>query len=295
MQIGADGWSGRKSPADTVLPSMSTLAGVGSDWSAYVQKSLAEGVAMNIGRLSTMTDDSEIIDEVEGYRWGARDASKMSASQRGTFLHDTLECWMYGEHGPEVTRRFAEQLQPYINNLGDWMKRNEPKLIAAEEAVFNEEVGAAGRYDLYATFGAGPFEGRTALLDLKTKDRDTTARGYPTRPYADQVALQLAGYRWSEYQFPFKPRTQENNDRYGGRVYLMNSEEREQVMGQQVPWFDDREDLMTAVIFLTPSRCSTYEVETGRDTLEYMIDHAGVWQWSKLACKEDGRVGEEQP
>ncbi len=289
-QIGATGWGGRKSVKDTVMPSMSTLAGnvLASDplmnWA--INESV-ERMVFNMGSLVRM-EPAEAIEWGKNCRFTAT-PGYMSPAERGTFIHEVMECWLQGVAGPDVPAAHADQLQPLIDRLAEWFITNKPQLIATEEVVFNTAIGAAGRYDLVCKFGAGPLAtGHTYLCDLKTKDKSTTARGYDVKPYADSVSLQLAGYRWSDKQATFPPRVQGEGKRwlYGGRVYLTNEAELEACQSTEEVWGVSSQDLRTCVALVTPAWSRTFIAETGPEVFAALAAVKQSWQWKFVDSKK---------
>lgn len=287
QQIGYDGWSGRKSPSDVVFPSMSTLAGntlASPALENWAIEATAQRVVEQMGTLAhrAVDDPGGTIEEIKGLRF-ARPDGQMTASQRGTFLHEVLENWLHGEAAPKVPPGLESQLQPSIDALAEWMRTNRPRMIASEQAVYNDHVGAAGRFDGVLAFEAGPHAGVTGLIDLKTKGESKTARGYDQKVYGDSVALQLAGYKYAEHYATFKPRTQgekwAEKRKYGGRVYLLNDAERGVLGRTEDLWGMRGEEMRTFVILLTPDWCRTHEIDTGPDVLDALKAVRAAWQW----------------
>ena len=293
-QIGANGWSGRKSPSDIVHPSASTLAGNVLHSGALENWMIEETAERTVGNLGTLAhmaarNPAEAIEWIKSSRFAERDPNYMSPAERGTFVHSVMECWMEGVAGPEVPPQFAHQLQPLIDRLAEFFVENKPQPIAQEQVVYNTTVGTAGRFDLLCRFGAGPWaDGHAYLVDAKTKDKSTTKRGYDVKPYGDSVALQLAAYKWADKVATFEPRVQGADKRwlYGGRVYLANQHELEACTSFDETFGVNQTELQTGVVLITPDWYRLHRVHTGPDVLESLAAVKKAWEWKYLTSKD---------
>jgi hypothetical protein len=112
------------------------------------------------------------------------------ASVRGTKAHDIFELEIRGQDSGEI----EQELIPYRDNFRRFLDVAQPKLIRAEETVWSDEHGYAGRFDALAEL----------LLD---EDGRLDPRGEPSQKIIDyktgkrvypSVALQNSAYRWAE-------------------------------------------------------------------------------------------------
>lgn len=118
----------------------------------------------------------------EFLRWvlaGAPYRDRDAAARRGTEVHDLAADYLRGVE-VAVPEELAGHVEGYVRFVEAWQPRDE----LVERVVVNRAVGYAGTFDLIATLA----DGARWLLDIKT-----TRSGV-----FDEVALQLAGYRYAE-------------------------------------------------------------------------------------------------
>lgn len=294
--IGSEGWSGRRAPSDMMFIGASTVGGgvlASPALTNWAIEETAKRTVANLGTLAHM-DPFEAKDWIESCRWES-DPGQLTAAQAGTFLHEVLECWMHGEAAPPVAPGLEAQLQPRIDRLAEWMRANRPELVSSEIPVYNFAAQVAGRFDLVCRFTAGTLANEHGtdqrwLLDMKNKESATTKRGYDHKPYADSVALQLAAYRWASHYATFPPRTVGADGKqkyiYGGRTYLLNQSEIDQLGETRNLWGCTSEELLTAVLMVTPAWARTFPVDTGPDVLEAVKSVRNAWEWRYFGSKD---------
>lgn len=145
----------------------------------WAAKSSAEFAADNLGALVTLA--------LAGGRDAAVDMIKRSpdrdvrqAADTGTEAHKLFEVLARGESPGRVHPDF----EPYVAHFRDFLAQAKPKLSLMEETVWSETHDYAGSFDAY-----GEIDGQRLFIDWKT-----TRSGVH-----EEVALQLAGYRFAEY------------------------------------------------------------------------------------------------
>jgi hypothetical protein len=290
--VGANGWSGRRSPNDRRFLSHSSLGKVLASeiLENWAISKTAEVTIENLGTLAHMAKDDpeEAKRFIRECRFQKRPGTNLTEAQRGTFLHSVFENWLCGVAAPPVPAGEEWLLQPMIDQLTTWMQLHRPEAVAVELVVYNLAAETAGRGDAWLRFGAGPIREKFGAdtvwhCDLKTAADPRTGRGNDKRPYADSVGLQLAGGRWAEKHAPFEPRIK--NERGIGRQYLLNDAE-EATLLDLAELVGAPEEMRTAVIHLTPEWGRTFPIETGEKVLERLKDVRGGWAWQKLEAND---------
>lgn len=121
------------------------------------------------------------------------------ARDRGSRLHDAV---LYAAQNDLDVASMTDELQPYAKGLLGMFEEERPDVIAAEEAVFDETAGYAGRFDLLCRL-RGPRRAASAnvldLLDAKTGAIPWTV-GMQLAAYKRPIALLFPGYvirRWA--------------------------------------------------------------------------------------------------
>lgn len=90
------------------------------------------------------------------------------AAQRGTNVHKhALQALATGSAVPDFSAMTEEEAGYARGVMGFWHE-TEPEPLLAEHVVADLELRVAGRLDLIATIGAGPYAGRTLVVDAKT-------------------------------------------------------------------------------------------------------------------------------
>jgi hypothetical protein len=113
------------------------------------------------------------------------------AAERGTNVHERIFAALgRGEQVPSLAELAAHE-RPFGQGAFGFWRENRPKPLAVEQAVYHPMHGYAGRFDLLADLTAGPYAGRRALVDAKTKERKKDGS------FFDALGnhVQIAGYR----------------------------------------------------------------------------------------------------
>ena len=175
--------NGRKNPGVTSVLNM-LPKGFLKFWAA---KEVATFAVENLGSVVglAMTDQRAAIDLLKG----APNRVTGKAADIGTEAHDYFERLAKGER---IVGRIHPDLAPFVEHFREFLAVCEPEFVFMEETVWSDALGVAGSFDALATLkgdGAGPLKGKTLFMDWKT-----TRSGVH-----EEVALQLAAYRESEY------------------------------------------------------------------------------------------------
>lgn len=125
---------------------------------------------------------SEILKTVH---YGERDR----AANRGTQVHGLAERLSRGEE-IDVPEELEGHVDSYLRFLDEWQPAN----ALLERVIINRTYRYMGKLDMICDIG-----GETVLLDVKTNRKE---------PY-DEVALQLAGYRYGEAMLSDDGQTEE--------------------------------------------------------------------------------------
>src|SRR5690606_2430853 len=132
-----------------------------------------------------------------------------------------------------------DEVRPFLDQFDRWLQRFSPVYRATEVTVYHPDLGYAGTLDALLSIGdhgSPAIPGTDAVEfigDYKSTRNVEDSRGQPTKPYPEQVALQLAAYRWAKYAAVWRPR---RHERFRRRYYLLSPAER--AMAQPVPRVD---------------------------------------------------------
>lgn len=170
--------------------------------------------------------------------------STRTAAELGTAVHTACEDYALTGTRPEVD---AEVL-PYLDQFDAWAQRFQPIYHAAEATVFSPTWGYAGTLDAILEL-----DGVLFLTDYKTSRKSYDGKGQPTKPYPEQVALQLAAYRYADFLAAWRPR---RTTQFRRRYYLLSDAER--AMALPIPEVDTG-----LCVHITPEHCVAYPVECG--------------------------------
>ena len=124
-------------------------------------------------------------ERLEFVKYGARDVMR-AAALRGTQIHDLGEKVTHGEP-VDVPDEHKGPVEAYARFLDEW----DIEPIASETPLFNATHRYGGTADLWCRVGRR--DNAVALLDIKTG-----------KGVYDEVGLQLAAYRFSEFIQPEK-------------------------------------------------------------------------------------------
>lgn len=236
----------------------------------------AEGVVANIDAINRMIAGGTPLEHITNFikELPYRPVpGRLGASEAGTQIHGILEAWLAGTVAPDP----HPSVVPMLQWLSEWVSRNEPKLIDAEQVVFNPLTGIGGRFDQKIQLGGnGPLAGLRVLMDLKTSLDDRFKSGGLKKPYADSVALQLATYRYATHQATIDMHVEQ---KWSGRQYYASQEVIDTAV---VPTQVDA----CAVLYLTPARCWLYPIDVNEQTYERAVDAANTWRWTHIDSKK---------
>jgi hypothetical protein len=190
--------------------------------------------------------------------------TRLASTALGTVAHAV--CEEYAITGTKPGRDFAAELVAnaggkqtdidaetnvigqMLNQFDTWLQRFTPTYEAAEMTVYNPTYGYAGTLDAIMVI-----DGVRFLTDYKTSRESFDRRGNMRGPYPDQVAIQLAAYRYAEGAAVKRP-PRRINTQWGRRYYLLGADE----MADTVPVPEVDTGL---VIHLTPEHCVAYPMQ----------------------------------
>jgi hypothetical protein len=183
-----------------------------------------------------------------------------SATELGTLVH--LACEEYALTGtrPEVD----DEVRPFLDRFDGWLSRFGPAYQAVETAVYHSELGYAGTADAFLTI-----DGVRYIADYKTSRNAVDAQGNPTTPYPEQVAPQLAAYRWAKHAAIWRPR---RTEKFRRRYYLLSPDER--AMAVPVPEVDTG-----LVIHITPESCEAFPIVCDEPVFEAYLAAQDAARW----------------
>lgn len=175
-----------------------------------------------------------------------------TATDRGKAVHSAAEEYALTGVRPAVDA----EIQPYLDQFDRWLQRFSPSYQAVEVAVYHPDLGYAGTLDALLTIGGhgSPTLPGTDMVryigDYKSEEKVVDSRGKATKPYPEQVGIQLAAYRHAKYAAIWRPRRVE---KFRRRYYLLGPAER----GQAIPVPEVDTGL---VIHITPQSCEAYPI-----------------------------------
>lgn len=183
-----------------------------------------------------------------------------SATELGTMVHAACEEYALTGVKPDVD----PEVQPFLDRFDEWLHRFQPEYQATEVTVYHPQLGYAGTTDAFLTI-----DGVRYIVDYKSTRKAVDGRGKPTTPYPEQVALQLAAYRWATHAAVWRPRRME---RFRRRIYLLGDEEQE--LAQPVPEVDTG-----LVIHITPDGCEAYPMRCDEEVFEAYLAVQDAARW----------------
>lgn len=190
-----------------------------------------------------------------------------SATELGTLVHEA--CERYALTGTRPTDVEAEVI-PFLDRFDEWLGKFGPAYQATEVAVFHPELGYAGTTDAFLTI-----DGVRYIADYKTSRKALDSQGKPSQPYPEQVALQLAAYRWAKYAAVWRPRRAE---KFRRRFYLLGPDER--AMAVPVPQVDTG-----LVIHITPEACEAFPIVCDEAVFESYLAVQDAARWVNQGSK----------
>lgn len=183
-----------------------------------------------------------------------------TATELGELVHKACEQYALTGTKPEVDA----DVVPFLDQFDAWLDRFGPSYQATEVAVFHPELGYAGQADAFLTI-----DGVRYIADYKSTLSAEDAQGNPTKPYPEQVGLQLAAYRHARYAAVWRPRRAEKMRR---RYYLLGPDE--QAMAVPVPEVDTG-----LVIHITPESCEGFPIVCDEDVFEAYLAVQDAARW----------------
>lgn len=235
-------------------------------WAAEETAKAAVNQAEYLAKRVNSEGEDAVIKDLRDARF-KRPKGLRSATELGTAVHDALETLALTGQFPDVD----DEVRPFIEQADTWMQKFQPTYEAAEMTVYSPSYGFAGTLDAIAVV-----DGVRFLLDYKSSRKSTDARGNPTAPYPEQVGLQLAAYRYSEYAASWRPRRYEHMRR---RYYLLGTDERETAL--PVPEVDS-----CLVLHLTPEHCHAFPINAGPEAFDAFLYTLEVYRWLNDTSKK---------
>lgn len=215
-----------------------------------------------------------------------RPKDKLSAADLGTITHKVCEEYALTGSRPDhdfITEQISAKLTDTTNlqaeadtvtamldQFDGWLQQFTPAYQATEVAVYNTTFGYAGQCDAMLTI-----DGVRFIADYKTSRETYDARGQLRKPYPDQVALQLAAYRYAEHAAVWRPRRMEKFKR---RYYLLSPAERD--MAVPVPEVDTG-----LVIKLSPESCLAYPIRCDKEVHNAFLYVLEAFRWVQETSK----------
>lgn len=247
---------------DLTLWSVTTIIGVLDKpallyWAA---EQTANAAVDDVATWQAMAEDRGRSEAVKWLRDARFRAPKhlLSAASLGTIAHTMCETYALTATRPDkdmVTELVAREipngdiagevdvLGRMLNQFDGWLDRFQPSYQATEACVYSPKYGYAGQCDAFLTI-----DGVRFIADYKSSREATDSRGNLRKPYPEQVALQLAAYRYAEFAAVWRPR---RTEKFKRRYYLLSPSERE--LAVPVPEVDTG-----LVIKLSPESCESY-------------------------------------
>ncbi len=190
-----------------------------------------------------------------------------SATELGTLVHAACEQYALTGTRPEDV---DAEVRPFLDRFDEWLSRFGPSYQATEVAVFHPDLGYAGTADGFLSI-----DGVRYIFDIKSSRKSLDSQGRPSRPYPEQVGLQLAAYRWAKYAAVWRPRRAE---KFRRRYYLLSPDERE--MAVPVPEVDTG-----LVIHITPDACEAFPIVCDEAVFEAYLAVQDAARWVNQTSK----------
>jgi hypothetical protein len=213
-------------------------------WSAEQTALAAVAVAGSLEARIAEEGEEAVVKFLRDARF-RRPKGQRTAAELGTDVHAACEEYAITGVRPVVD----DEVAPFMDRFDEWCQRFQPEYQAAEVTVYSDK-GYAGTCDGFLTI-----DGQRLIFDYKTSRKSYDTKGAPTKPYPEQVALQLAAYRYADFAAVWRPR---RNEVFRRRYYLLGPEERTQAV--PVPEVDGG-----LVIHITPDHCDAYPIDVGED------------------------------
>lgn len=258
-------------PEDLRMYSVTTILGV-LDKPALVYWAATETAEAAVRQAKYLADRVEtegkesVVKALSGARF-AQQPGQRTAKDLGTAVHEALEQLALTGQFPEVD----DEVRPFIEQADRWMQKFQPVYEASEMTTYSPRYGFAGTLDAIAVV-----DGVRFIVDYKTTRKSLDNRGKPTTPYPEQVGLQLAAYRYSEYAASWRPRRYEYQKR---RYYLLGMDERETAV--PVPEVDSG-----LVLHLTPDHCEAFPMNCDEVAFDAFLYTLECFRWVNEISKK---------
>lgn len=275
---------------DLQLWSVTTIIGV-LDKPALLYWAAQQTADAAIDKMATWTAMLEDEGRDAAAKW-LRDArfrsprTILSAADLGTIAHKVCETYALTGQRPDkefITNEVALKgtndldvagetttVTAMLDQFDNWLQRFTPAYQATEVAVYNSTYAYAGQADGFMTI-----DGTRFIFDYKTSRDTYDSRGQLKTPYPEQVALQLAAYRYAEHAAVWRPRRLE---KFRRRYYLLSPEE--QAMAVPVPEVDTG-----LVIKLTPESCESYPIRCDQEVHRAFLYVLEAFRWTQETSK----------
>ncbi len=144
----------------------------------WAARTVAEYVTKNVDRVSSLAkeDPAAAIDLMKG----APNRQADAAAAKGSDVHAAVEAWVLGQPQPE----FPDAIAPMMGQFAMFLEEFKPTIEMSEATVYSRKHHYAGTLDSIMVIGD-----TRLLVDVKT------GKGI----YGDQVATQLAAYRFADF------------------------------------------------------------------------------------------------
>jgi ATP-dependent exoDNAse (exonuclease V) beta subunit len=281
----------REDPGDLVLWSVTTIIGVLEKpallyWAAEMA---ADAAIDNEATWKGMLEDRGREETVKWLRDARfrRPKNRLSSADLGTVFHsaaqeyalsgrrpstDEIKALVQAKGGSKFSgiQAEADVIGQFLDRFDGWLQRFTPSYQATEVTVYHPDYGYAGTCDGFLTI-----DGTRFIIDYKTTREPLDSRGNPRTPYPEQVALQLALYRWAKFAAVWRPR---RTEKYRRRYYLLSPLERE--MAQPVPEVDSG-----LVIHVTPEACEAFPMRCDEEVHRAALNTQEAFRWVNHTSK----------
>jgi len=189
-----------------------------------------------------------------------------TAAELGSAVHAACESYALTGLRPGVD----DEVRPFLDQFDRWLNDFQPEFLATEVTVYSPTYNYAGTLDAICVI-----DGVRFLVDYKTTRKSVDGKGKVTSPYPEQVALQLAAYRYAEMAAVWRPRRFE---KYRRRYYLLGAAEQEQAV--PVPEVDTG-----LVLHLTPEHAMAYPMRCDAPVHEAFLHTLEAHRWMNADSK----------
>jgi hypothetical protein len=260
----------KKLEGDAEFWSVTTIIGVLDKpalipWAANETADAAIAAAPNLVKMIDSMGTSEVRKYLSGARF-RRPEGERTAAELGTAVHNACEQYALTGVRPVVD----DEVAPFIDQFDKWCDTFQPVYEAAEMTVYSERYGYAGTLDAIFTV-----DGTRFIVDYKTTRKSTDYQGKATKPYPEQVGLQLAAYRHADLAAVWAPRRYE---KFRRRLYLLSEDER--AASVPVPSVDTG-----LVLHITPDHCNAHPIKCDDAVFDYFLHTVELARWVNFDSK----------